>query len=824
MIRLHLRGYPAILAGNEPLSGPETQRHRLALLALLALAPNRALARDKIFALLWPEADISNARHLLNTCVHVIRRALGDDAIISRRDELALSSAIAVDILDFEDALGRSDLEGAVTGWRAPFLDGFFLDGSPDFEQWAARERARLSASLRAALTALAEDAERRNDLHLAQHWWRQANVEDPYNTRVVSRLMLALEALGDHGNALELAREHELLLARELEAEPSADFRELVARLRSRPNGARAAPASLSPAAVVHDLPRPATPPTRHRYGVGIAALVLFSVALAVGFFARRSAPATRVLIKDFLTVSADTDVALVRAGIQAALTRQASHWSLIEVLLPDGGDLRGAPMGAGLFARQRAGTSIEGSVSATGDSIRLEARIIESDGGRVTRAVRTAWPSGADVSQEATRFAQRVLGALALTLDERLTAVTTAEHEPPLFPAYQEFLLGLEAHGKAEHDVAIDAFTRAYSMDSSFTLAAAWLARARYRGAQFAAARELAASLVRRSPPLPDADRLAMEWLLARSRGDAPAAYLAARRLADLLPRSPWVLTFASEAAASRRPAEALDRVRRLERENRWVTAWSELVFAQGEALHLLGRFRDEAEFTRLNRATATNLIVRLISEARPLAAEGRLNDIHRLVDEALALPDQPALDQGSLMQRIGTELLVHGHDSAARIILGRGREWYESKIRTEGSATPYAWGLANTLLRLGQLDTARAVLEMLHHRLPRMYSIQGALALAALRQGDVTTAERIDSMLAVPDSSWNAFDGALRIFARAKLAARRGNRAVAMRLLQDAVARGVPMPLDSVHVDLDLRGLRGYPPFDELTRLRR
>jgi hypothetical protein len=72
-------------------------------------------------------------------------------------------------------------------------------------------------------------------------------------------------------------------------------------------------------------------------------------------------------------------------------------------------------------------------------------------------------------------------------------------------------------------------------------------------------------------------------------------------------------------------------------------------------------------------------------------------------------------------------------------------------------------------------------------------------------------------------VPDSSWNAFDAALRVFHRAQIAALLGERERALALLQRAAAMGVPVPLDSVHIAREFLSLRGHAAFDDLTRLR-
>jgi DNA-binding SARP family transcriptional activator len=45
--------------------GPATQGQPFALLAILAWAGGRGIARDKIISLLWPESPAGRASHLL---------------------------------------------------------------------------------------------------------------------------------------------------------------------------------------------------------------------------------------------------------------------------------------------------------------------------------------------------------------------------------------------------------------------------------------------------------------------------------------------------------------------------------------------------------------------------------------------------------------------------------------------------------------------------------------------------------------------------------------------------------------------------------------
>src|SRR5438034_7024770 len=64
------------------------QPRRLALLAYLAAAtPPGFHRRDSLLALFWPELDQEHARAALRQALHVVRDALGADAVASRGDE-----------------------------------------------------------------------------------------------------------------------------------------------------------------------------------------------------------------------------------------------------------------------------------------------------------------------------------------------------------------------------------------------------------------------------------------------------------------------------------------------------------------------------------------------------------------------------------------------------------------------------------------------------------------------------------------------------------------------------------------------------------------
>lgn len=232
------------------LGGQAVQRHRIALLALLARSPERGLSREKVMAYLWPESDAEHARNLLNVSVYVLRKALGEDALISGGEHLRLNLQIVrADVAEFDAALGRGEHERAAAAYDGPFLDGFFLSNAPEFENWAERERDRLAGSYATALEALAEAAEVRRDFAAATGWWKTRAAHDPYDSRVARRLMQALEAAGNPAAALQHASIHEHLLREEFGVEPDPETRAVVDTIRQRRNS-QEVPAAQAPMA----------------------------------------------------------------------------------------------------------------------------------------------------------------------------------------------------------------------------------------------------------------------------------------------------------------------------------------------------------------------------------------------------------------------------------------------------------------------------------------------------------------------------------------------------------------------------------------------
>ncbi|MGH7676954.1 MAG: BTAD domain-containing putative transcriptional regulator [Gemmatimonadaceae bacterium] len=243
---------------------------RAALLAYLAAASPRGMhRRDTLVALFWPETDATHARSALSQAVYVLRKELGDDAIIARGDdEVGLNpEVVRVDTWEFEDALDANGAARALSVYEGDFLAGFFVAEAPDFERWLEQERKRLRARASDAAWALAQDFAGRNDRVDAGRWARRSAELSRLDESVARRSIAFLEELGDRSAAVLAYEEYARRLKQELELEPSREMQEWLRGMR-----AAAAPAVARPVATAAGPSEPERHPHPADLGASIA------------------------------------------------------------------------------------------------------------------------------------------------------------------------------------------------------------------------------------------------------------------------------------------------------------------------------------------------------------------------------------------------------------------------------------------------------------------------------------------------------------------------------------------------------------------------
>lgn len=520
MFTLRLLGTASLEgADGDAVTGRAAQGRQLALLAMLALARGRALPRDKLVAVLWPEASTDRARPLLSDAVYVLRNALGSDALPSVGDTLALDpERVSSDVARFENALDAGLLDEAVGLYHGPLLDGFHVAGSVEFGTWLDGERRRLEQRYGGALEALAEAAGARGDTAVAVAWWRRRAAQDPHNGQVALRLMRAFDAAGDRAGALQHARIHATLLREDFDAEPDGELTAYTEQLRRGAPYAQAAAAAepASPAATSSSLatsssphsshatpPAPAeeegmsatpgecvachdTPVRRRRTRFVVVPLLALGLVLALalavarGFTGGGDVPSARsVAVLPFVNMSADATNTYFSDGLSEQIILALSRIDGLRVAARTSSfALRNRDLDVRAIADTLdVDAVLEGSVLVHGERLRVIAQLIDA------RTGFHVWSEQYDGGiGDAFALQDSVALAIAGALHLRLAGTGTPQSPPaPSLEAYDYYLRGLFLRNRMSPDAILQAaeyFDRAIELEPRF--AQAWAAKA--------------------------------------------------------------------------------------------------------------------------------------------------------------------------------------------------------------------------------------------------------------------------------------------------------------------------------------------------------
>lgn len=388
-------------------------RRRLALLAVLAAAGARGRSRDQLHALFWPEATQARARHSLDQLLYALRSTL-DESLFASGDPVRLNSAVlASDVEAFEAALERDDLHAAADLYRGPFLEGFHLGDSAEFERWLDAERARLERRHVGALQRLAERAEGAGDRAGAMEWRRRLAETDPLSDRHAAGLIRALRNAGDHAAALKQAERHETLVRQEVGTSAGPEVSALVTELRSgtatavavsppppAPSTTRLAPDSRDehraapPAAntAAHASSAAAIAPQSQRRPwlmVGVAAVAAIAL-IVVGVRAARRAsspprtPEPAIAVLPFVSRGGDRADSALTDGISEELITALARITRVRVLARSSTfTLRNSGASVRRIADSLAATHvIDGSVQRNGPRLRIQVRLMDATG----------------------------------------------------------------------------------------------------------------------------------------------------------------------------------------------------------------------------------------------------------------------------------------------------------------------------------------------------------------------------------------------------------------------------------------------------------
>jgi DNA-binding SARP family transcriptional activator len=232
-------------------------RSRKELALVFYLATEGGLhPREKLAALLWPEAGEDQSRASLRNALYGLRKTLkggtGQEYLRAGHDSAAvgldLGSGVELDLRLLDAAfahplagaregeirLVREELRAAAAVYRGEFLAGFSLDDAPDFEYWVSLERERWLRRSEAVFDRLSGlelgSGEVGAAVATAERWTHHA----PASEAAYRRLMEAYFAAGNGAAALRAFEACRRVLQEGLGVEPSAETGALAARIRA--------------------------------------------------------------------------------------------------------------------------------------------------------------------------------------------------------------------------------------------------------------------------------------------------------------------------------------------------------------------------------------------------------------------------------------------------------------------------------------------------------------------------------------------------------------------------------------------------------------
>ncbi|MCU1351412.1 MAG: transcriptional activator domain protein, partial [Acidimicrobiales bacterium] len=220
--------FAVVPAGGDEPAHWSSKKARDAL-KILVCRRGRAIPREELIDLLWPEVELAVGRTRLSVVLSIVRGAFdpgrqrpADDVVRADRQSVALRlEHVDVDVERFlrltEAGLGRlaaGNLESAHAvltaavdeAWRGPFL------AEDRAEDWSVGMRATVESAYVSALRALGRLADESGDLAVAAERYAQLVDHDPYDEAAHRSLLAALDAAGRHGEA---RRQREVLAAR---------------------------------------------------------------------------------------------------------------------------------------------------------------------------------------------------------------------------------------------------------------------------------------------------------------------------------------------------------------------------------------------------------------------------------------------------------------------------------------------------------------------------------------------------------------------------------------------------------------------------------
>ncbi len=225
---VRLLGNPTIKFDGEWIVPPTTKM--TALLYYLAYK-NHWVDRSVLTYLFWSDVPEENARNNLRKLLSRSK----DLPYIQNLDveRTRLRWLTDTDFKAFQDALDTQDTSGTVQLYSGELLEGFRLDGAPEFDTWLETERQEIFSIWRETVFQLSLALEAQGQHKNIANIFEKLYKADPFDEDVLKQYLQSLHLDGQKSKALEVFKQFEHMLKEELGGEPEAATLELIKHIQ---------------------------------------------------------------------------------------------------------------------------------------------------------------------------------------------------------------------------------------------------------------------------------------------------------------------------------------------------------------------------------------------------------------------------------------------------------------------------------------------------------------------------------------------------------------------------------------------------------------
>jgi serine/threonine protein kinase/tetratricopeptide (TPR) repeat protein len=482
---------------------------------------------------------------------------------------------------------------------------------------------------------------------------------------------------------------------------------------------------------------------------------------------------------------------------------------WSIQEAAKERGGDL------VKLLAKEtQAGKVVTGSYYLQGETLQFQAQIQEGKTGKIIAPIEPVSGPVDDPVNLSESLRERVMGALATILDERIKSFIGSDQAPyiPTYEAYKEYIEGIKDFTNYEYEKSIEHLKRSISLDPEYILPLSMLHTAYHNDGKLAEAEAVSHKISGFLDKLSAEERTWWEYIDMWTKGNLEAQYQLARKLFEMNPHTGSEYNLGLCANRINRPEESARVLKQVDPESpiMWFSYWS--VYAN--AYFMLGQYKNALKVARESRKYNPDLMSALWLEMRAYIALGKIDKVNELLEESRKLPPQLGWSAGRLMYNAGYFLRFYGHRQEAAEMLDGAIKYFKNLPEKEAEARTNRFYLADSLYERKQWEEATLLYKALWEEdSENDIKSLGRIGLIAIRLGNMEESER--TSVTLKTLPWS-YPRGYHTFYRARIAAVMGEKEEAVRLLREAFSQGYPF--SNLYNVIDFELLKDYLPYVE------